>query len=190
MYFAHLNAQVYVYCNKITIMYSIIFKYICCCSVAQLCLTLCDPVDCSMTGFPVLHYLREVAETHAHWVSDAMQPSYPLSTPSPQTFLASGSFQVSWLLISGGQSIGAKLQLQSFQWIFKVDFRYDWLVGSPCSPRDSQESSLTPHFKRINSLVLSSLWSNSHIHTWLQEKIALTIQTFAGKVISLLFNVV
>ena len=59
MYFAHLNAQVYVYCNKITIMYSIIFKYICCCSVARSCLTLCDPVDCSMTGFPVLHYLPE-----------------------------------------------------------------------------------------------------------------------------------
>ena len=59
MFFAHLNAQVYVYYNKITIMYSIIFKYFCCCSVAWSCLTLCDPVDCSMTGFPVLHYLPE-----------------------------------------------------------------------------------------------------------------------------------
>ena len=52
-----------------------------------------------------------------------------------------------------------QLQHQSFQWIFKTDFLYDWLVWSPCSPRDSQESSPTPQFKNINSLVLSFLHS-------------------------------
>ena len=52
-----------------------------------------------------------------------------------------------------------QLQHQSFQWIFKTDFVYDWLVWSPCSPRDSQESSPTPQFKNINSLVLSFLHS-------------------------------
>ena len=51
--------------------------------VQSLCLTLCDPMDCSTPGFPVLHYLLELAETHVHWVSDAMQPSPPLSLPSP-----------------------------------------------------------------------------------------------------------
>ena len=50
----------------------------CCCSVALSCLTLCDPIDCSTPGFPVLHYLPEVAQTHVHWVSDAIQPSRPL----------------------------------------------------------------------------------------------------------------
>ena len=50
----------------------------CCCSVAQLCPTLCDPMDCSMPGFPVLHYLLELAQTHVHWVNDAIQPFHSL----------------------------------------------------------------------------------------------------------------
>ena len=56
---------------------------ICCCSVAQSCLTLCSPMDCSMLGFPVLHYLPEFAKTHVHWVGDAIQPSHPPSPSSP-----------------------------------------------------------------------------------------------------------
>ena len=53
-------------------------KCSCCCSVAKSYLTLCDPMDCSTPGFPVLHYLLEFAQAHVHWVSDAVQPSYPL----------------------------------------------------------------------------------------------------------------
>ena len=55
-------------------------------SVAQLCLTLCDPLDCSTPGFPVHHQLPELAQTHVHRVSDAIQPSHPLSSPSPPAF--------------------------------------------------------------------------------------------------------
>ena len=55
-------------------------------SVAQSCLTLCDPMDCSMPGFPVHHQLPELAQTHVHRVSDVIQPSCPLSSPSPPTF--------------------------------------------------------------------------------------------------------
>ena len=55
----------------------------CCCSVAQLCPTLCDPMDCSTPGLPVLHHLPELAQTHVHWVSDAIQLSHPLLSPSP-----------------------------------------------------------------------------------------------------------
>ena len=72
--------------------------------------TLCDPMDCSMPGFPVLHHLPELAQTHIHWVSDAIQPSRPLSSPSPlclQSFPALGSFLMGRLFASGGQSIGA-----------------------------------------------------------------------------------
>ena len=58
----------------------------CYCSVTQSCLTLCNPMDCSTPGFPVLHCLPELAQTHVHWVSDAIQPSYPLSSPSPPAF--------------------------------------------------------------------------------------------------------
>ena len=61
---------------------------ICCCSVAQLCLTLCDPMDCSTPGFPVLHHLPELAQTYVHWVGDALQPSHPLSAPSPAFSIA------------------------------------------------------------------------------------------------------
>ena len=55
----------------------------CCCSVTKLCLTLCDPMDCSIPGFPVPYYLLEFAQTHFHWVGDAIQPSHPLPSPSP-----------------------------------------------------------------------------------------------------------
>ena len=54
-----------------------------CSSVNKSCLTLCNPVNCSTPGFPVLHHLPEFAQTHAQWVSDAIQPSHPLSSPSP-----------------------------------------------------------------------------------------------------------
>ena len=76
----------------------------CCCSVAKLCPTLCDPMDCSTPVFPVLHSLLEFAQTHAHWVSDAIQPSHPLSPPPPPPALSlsneySGliSFKIDWL---------------------------------------------------------------------------------------------
>ena len=82
--------------------------YFSCCSVTQSCPTLCDPMDCSMRVFPVLHYLLRVAQTHVHWVSDAIQPSPPLSSPSPAFNLSQHqSFLMSWLFASGGQSIGA-----------------------------------------------------------------------------------
>ena len=77
-------------------------------SVTQSCLTLCDPMDCSTPGFPVHHQLPEPTQTHVHHVSDAIQPSHPLSSPSPpapQSLAASGSFPVSQLFAWGGQSI-------------------------------------------------------------------------------------
>ena len=78
-------------------------------SVAQSCLTLCDPMNCSTPGFPVHHQLPEFTQTHVHRVSDAIQPSHPLSSPSPpvpQSLPASGSFPMSQLFTWGGQSTG------------------------------------------------------------------------------------
>ena len=77
-------------------------------SVTQSCLTLCDPTDFSMTGFPVHHQLLEFTQTYVHWVSDAIQPSYPVIPFSShlQSFPASRAFQMSWLFPSAGQSIG------------------------------------------------------------------------------------
>ena len=77
-------------------------------SVTQLCPTLCNPMDCSMPGFPVHHQLPELAQTQVHRVGDAIQPSHPLSSPSPaflKSFPASESFQIGQFFTSGGQSI-------------------------------------------------------------------------------------
>ena len=78
-------------------------------SVAQSCPTLCNPMDCSLPGFPVHHQLPEFVQTHVHQVGDAIQPSYPLSSPSPPAFNISqhqGLFQMSQFFSRGGQSIG------------------------------------------------------------------------------------
>ena len=77
-------------------------------SVAQSCPTLCDPMDCSTPCFPAHHQLPQLAQTHVHRVSDAIQPFHPVIPFSSclQSFLASGSFPVSQFFASGGQSIG------------------------------------------------------------------------------------
>ena len=108
---------------------------------------------CGMPGFPVLHYLPEFAQTHVHWVGDAIQPSHPLSSPSPAFSLSRHQILFQWVSSSNQVVKGLEFQLQhqSFQWIFRVDFLRDWLGWSPCCPRDSQESSSTPQFKSINS---------------------------------------
>ena len=97
---------------------------LCMCSVTKSGLPLCHPMDCSTSGFPILHHLPEFAQIHVHWVYDAIQPSYPLLAlfSCPQSFPASGSFPVSWLFASAGQSIGASVSASGFQWIFRVDF--------------------------------------------------------------------
>ena len=78
----------------------------CCCSDAQLCPALCKSMDCSTLGSSVLHYLLEFAQTHAHWVSDAIQPSHPLSSPSPPNLNLSQHQGVSqWVFALGGQSV-------------------------------------------------------------------------------------
>ena len=161
--------------------------FCCCCdSVAQSCLTLCDPMNCSMPGFPVLHCLLEFVQTHVHWVSDTIQLSYPLSPPSPLALNISqnqGLFQQVDSSHQLAKVLELQLQHQSFQWIFRVDFLYDWLGWSPCSPRDSQESSPTQQFKRSAFFIVQI----SHLYMTTGKTIALTRQIFVGKVMSLLF---
>ena len=94
-----------------------------CCSVTQSCPTLCNPMDYSMPGFPVLQYLPEFAQTHVHWVSDAIQTFHPLLPSSPPAFNLSqhqGLFQ--WVISSHQLAKIVELQHQSFQCIFSVDF--------------------------------------------------------------------
>ena len=129
-------------------------------SVAQLCPTLCDPMDCSLPGFPVHHQLPELAQTHVHWVTDAIQPSYPLS-PSSALNLSQHQGLSQWGYSSHqvAKVLEFQLQHESFQWIFRTDFLEDSLVWSPCCSRDSQESSLTPQLEIISS------YTHTHTHT-------------------------
>ena len=132
-------------------------------SVAESCPTLCDPMNLSTPGLPVHHQLPGFTQTHVQWVSDAIQPSHPLSSPSPPALNLSqhqGLFK--WVSSSHqvAKILEFQLQHQSFQWTPRTDLLKDGLVGSPCSPRDSQDSSPTPQFKSINSSVLSFLYSS------------------------------
>ena len=129
----------------------------CCCSVAKWCLIICKPMSCSRPGFPALHYLLEFAQTHVHWVDDAIQPPHPLWPSSPSALNLSqhqGLFQ--WVGSSHQliKVLDLQLQHQSFQWIVRVDFLWDWLVWPPCHPRDSQESSPAPQSKNVNSICM------------------------------------
>ena len=99
-----------------------IWTYIICCSVAKLWSTLWDPMNCSTPGFSVLHYLLKFAQIHVYWVSDAIQLSHPLLPPfssCPQSFPTSGTFPMSPLLASGGQSTGASASVLPMN---RVDF--------------------------------------------------------------------
>ena len=143
-------------------------------SVTQSCLTLCGPMNHSTPSLPVHHKLPGITQTHVHRVSDAIQPSHPLSS-SPPPALNFSQHQGLFQWVSSPHQVAKVLEFQlhhqSFQWTPRTDLLSDGLVESPCSPRDSQESSPTPQFKSIYSLALSFLLqSNSHIQTWLLEK--------------------
>ena len=115
-------------------------------SVTQSCLTLCDPMNCSTPGLPVHHQHPELTQTHVHEVSDAISV-VPFSS-CLQSLPASESFPMSHLCMRW-------LQHHSLQRNPRVGLLQNGLVGSPCSPRDSQESSPRPQFKSINSLAFS-----------------------------------
>ena len=128
-------------------------------SVTQLCPTLCDSMNRSTPGLPVHHQLPESTQTHVHQVSDTIQPSLPLSSPSPALNLSQHQGLFQWVSSSHqvAKVLAFQLQHQSFQWTPRTNLLEDRLVGSPGSPRDSQESSPTLQFKSINSLALSFL---------------------------------
>ena len=97
----------------------------CCCSVAKSCPTLCDPIDHSMPGFPILHYLLEFLKTRVHSVGGTNQPSHLLSPSSPPALNFSqhqGLFQRVGSSHQVANVLEFQLQHQSFQWLFRVDF--------------------------------------------------------------------
>ena len=143
-------------------------------SVAQSCPTLCDPMNCSTPSLPVHHQLPEFTQTHVHRVSDAIQPSHPLSSPfssCPQPLPASESFPMSQLFAWGGQSTKVSA-LASFlpkksqgwspsEWAGWISLQAKWLS------RVFFNTTVQKH--QFFGTQLSSQ-SNSHIHTWPLEK--------------------
>ena len=147
---------------------------ICCCgSVSKSYPACCNPMNCSTPGFPELHYLPEFAQTHVHWVSDAIQPSNPLLLPylALNFFPASGSFPMNQLFASGGQSTGASASAS----VLPVNLQ-SWfpsgLTGLMCllSKGLSRVFSSATVQKHQFFGIQPSLWSNFHIHTLLLEK--------------------
>ena len=136
-------------------------------------LTLCDPMDCSTPGFPVLHHLLELTQTHVHWISDAIQPSHPVSSPSPPTFNLS-QHQGLFKWVSSSYQVAKVLDFSfsispSSEYSELISLRMDWL---DLLAVQGTFKSLLQHYSSKASVLhcSTSLWSNSHIHTWLLEK--------------------
>ena len=129
-------------------------------------------MDCSMPDLPVHHQILELAQNHAHQVSDAIQPSYPWSHPSClQSFPAEGSFPMSQLFTSGGQSIGVSTSTSVLPRNIQHQFPLGWTGWISLQSKGLSRvfSKITVQKDQFFSIQLS-LWSNSHIHTRLLEK--------------------
>ena len=135
---------------------------------------LCNPMDCSTPGLPVHHQLREFTQTHVHWVSDAIQPSHPLLSPSLPAFnLSHHQGLLKWVSFSHqvAKELEFQLQHQSLQWIFRTEFPIRWTGWiSLQSERLERVYSNTRVQKHKFFGAQPSLWFNSPIHTWLLEK--------------------
>ena len=143
-------------------------------SVAQSCVTLCGPMDCSTPGFPVHHQLPESAQTHVHQVGDAIQPSHPLSSlllppsifPSIRVFSNELALPISGPSIEASASASVISAMNIHSWfplgstgLTSLQFRGLSRVFSNTTVQKHQFFGAQP-----------SLWSNSHVHTWLLEK--------------------
>ena len=167
--------------------------FLCCCfAVPKSCPTLCDPMDYSMPCFPGLHYCPKSAQTNAHWVNDAIQPSHSLlpCLLLSSIFPASGSFPIE-------SALGIRWPKHwrfsfcigpSNEYSGLISFRIGWLI-SLLSKMLSRVFSCITVQKHEFFGTQSSLWSNYYIHTRLLEKPWLwLIWPFVGQLMSLLFN--
>ena len=143
-------------------------------SVTQSCPTLCNPMDCSMPGMPVHHQLPELAQTHVHWVNDAIQSSHPLSSHSSPAFSLSqhqGLFKWVSFFTSGGQNIGVSASALALPMNIQDWFPLRWTGWIFLQSKGllSLLSNTTVQKHQFFCAQLSSQ-SSSHIHTWPLEK--------------------
>ena len=161
-------------------------------SVTQLCPTLCDPMNCSTPGLPVYHQLLEFTQTHVHWVGDAIQPSHPLSSPSPpasnpsqqQSLFHETTLCVRWLKYwSFSFSI---IPSEEHSWL--ISFRMDWL--DLLAVQGTLKSLLQHHSSKASILRCSVFFTVQLSHPYMTtgKTKALTRRTFVDKIMSLLLN--
>ena len=160
-------------------------------SLTQSCLTLCDPIDCNMPGFPVHQQLPELTQTHVHWVGDTIQPFHPLSSPSPgfNLFQHQGLFQRVRSLHQMAKVLELQLLHQSFQGTFRTDFfRTDWV--DLLAVQGTLKSLLQHHSSKTSVLRHSAflMVQLSHPYMTTRKTIAFTAWNFVSQVMSLLVN--
>ena len=161
-------------------------------SVAQSCSTLCNPMDCSTPGLPVHHQLVEFTQTHVHWVGDAIQPSYPLLSPSPPAFYLS-----SWVFSSESVLRIRWPKCWSFSFSIRPSIEYSGLISFTIDWFDllavqgTHKSLLQHHHSKASILWCSAFFivQLSHQYMITGKAIALTRQIFVSKVMCLLFNI-
>ena len=143
-----------------------------CCSFTKLCMTLCGPMDCSTPSFPALHYLTEFAQTHVLWVRDAIQPSHPLSPPS-------SAFNLSQFWVFSSESTLCIRWSKDCSFSFSISPSNEYSGWFPLGLTGfisllfkglSRIFSSTTIWKHQFFATQPSLWSHSHIRTWLLEK--------------------
>ena len=158
-------------------------------SVTQSCLTLCNPMDCSMPHFPVHHQHLELAQTHVHQVGDAIQTFHPLSSPSPAFNLSQhqGLFNESVLRIRWPKYWSFSFSIStSSEYSGLISFKMDWL--DLLATLGTLKSLLQHHSSKASVLWRSAFFIVQHSHPYMTpgKTIALSRQAFVGKVMSLL----
>ena len=151
----------------------------------------CDPMDCSTPGLPIHHQFPEFTQAHLHWVGDAIQPSHPLSFPSPPAlYLSQHQGLFKWVSSSHQVAKVLEFQLQhlSFQWTPElISFRMNWL--DLLAVQGTLKSLLQCHSSKASVLQCSAFFmvQLSHPYMTTGKTTPLTRWTFVGKVMSLLF---
>ena len=148
-------------------------------------------MDCSTSGFPILHYLLKLAQIHVHWINDAIQPSHPLSSPSPPALNLSqhqSIFPKSWLFTSSGQRIGVSASASVVPMNIQGWFPLGWTDTLLQSKGLSRVFSSTTVWKQILWCSAFFMVQFSYPYMTPGKAIALTTRTFVGKVMALLFN--
>ena len=163
-----------------------------CCSVAKSCPTLCDPMNLSTPAFPVLHCLPEFAQIRVHWVSNAIQPSHPLLPPSPP------ALNFSSIRVFSNESTICIMWPKYWNFSFNINPSNEYSGWLPLgldwfdllAVQGTLKSLLQHHSSKASILQHSAFFmvQLSHPYMTAGKTIALNRQTFVGKVMSLLFN--